>query len=56
MNRINTSDKPEYAVLKKFLYRQYQEFCEENGLKGNRKRKMIRRLKNLGYEETNKAE
>lgn len=44
-------DEPRYTVPKKYLYRQYQEFCEENGLKGVGRRKMVRRLKKLGFEE-----
>lgn len=44
-------DEPRFAVPKKYLYQKYQEYCEENGLKGVGHRKMVRRLKKMGFEE-----
>lgn len=47
-------DNPEYVVPKKYLYREYKAFCEENRLKAVGRRKMVRRLKKMGFEEANR--
>lgn len=46
-----TVDEPKFVIPKGDLYIKYKVYCEDNGLKGVGRKKMVRRLKKLGFEE-----